>query len=210
MTDALVVPIAGRESRSKEPRPPVRVVLAAAIITLLAGALETWAARLGHSLFLAADSVHLLAHMGVYGALLVPKRVWTGRGEEVRTALVLGVVFVIACAITVASVDGLINLNGHARVEPRIMLMSLVGLGANAVTAWMFRVPSQHQLSFRAAFVHELSDGAMTGVGLLGAGVIAVTGWRWVDPILSLAIGGWLLSWTAKWLCRTIHACGPR
>jgi Co/Zn/Cd efflux system component len=42
----------------------------------------------------------------------------------------------------------------------------------------------------------------MTLAGILGALVIELSGWAWVDPVLSLAIAAWLGAWSARLLLR--------
>jgi cobalt-zinc-cadmium efflux system protein len=168
-------------------------------VTLLAGAIEICGALGGKSLFLTADAIHLMAHMGIYAALVIPAEVW-GRRRDAGTIVVLVVVLLIAIGIVVASVNDL--MRGAEQVVPFAMLLSLVGLAANLLTAWLFRRAARRTLSFRAAFVHELSDGSMTVVGLVGAALIAWFGWSFIDPLLSLGIGVWLVGWTALWLKR--------
>ena len=82
------------------------------------------------------------------------------------------------------------------------MLLAVFGLGANLMTAFLFAAPSKTRWSFRAALAHELSDGALTVFGLLGALAIHFFGWHWVDPTLSLLVGLWLWVWTARLLLR--------
>ena len=178
-----------------------RAVFIGATVTLLAGSIELGGALRGRSLFLMADAIHLMAHMGIYVALVIPGEVW-GRRREGGTILVLLIVLLIAIGIVIASVNDL--LRGAEKVEPLAMLLSLVGLAANLLTAWLFRRAARQTLSFRVAFIHELSDGSMTVVGLVGAGLIAWRGWSFVDPLLSLGIGVWLVGWTALWLTRLL------
>ncbi|PYM84749.1 MAG: hypothetical protein DME09_07850 [Candidatus Rokuibacteriota bacterium] len=79
------------------------------------------------------------------------------------------------------------------------------GLGANMTTAYLFKDPSETHWSFRAALAHELSDGALTVAGLLGALAITLFSWPWVDPGLSLAIALWLCVWATRLLARRIR-----
>jgi len=80
--------------------------------------------------------------------------------------------------------------------------VALLGLAANTCSALLFRKPAETHFSFRAALAHELSDGGMTLAGLVGAGCIWLFGWHWVDPTLSLIIGGWLGIWAVRLLVR--------
>jgi cobalt-zinc-cadmium efflux system protein len=177
---------------------PSRAVLAAAAVTLSAGFIELGGAWLGHSLFLTADAVHLLAHLLIYGALLVPRQAWGGRGEQVGTLGVLMVLELVALGIIGASVRDL--LGDRANPDARALLLSVVGLCANGVSAWLLQPPSQARLSIRVALVHELADGFMTILALLGSVLVYFLGWRWVDPVLSLGVGAWLLLWAGRWL----------
>jgi Co/Zn/Cd efflux system component len=69
-------------------------------------------------------------------------------------------------------------------------------------TAYLFADPARQRWSFRAALAHELADGSLTFVGLVGAGAIKLFGWRWVDPGLSLTIAVWLGAWASRLLAR--------
>jgi cobalt-zinc-cadmium efflux system protein len=75
-------------------------------------------------------------------------------------------------------------------VLPRLLPMALVaavGLAANGFSAWLLR-HSGEDLNQKAAWLHVLGDLASSAGVLLGAGVMAETGWAWVDPLLSLGI----------------------
>jgi cobalt-zinc-cadmium efflux system protein len=82
------------------------------------------------------------------------------------------------------------------------VLLSLFGLAANTISAWLLRAPARSLASFRAALAHELVDGMITLVALAGALAISLYHWRWIDPLLTLAIGSWLTAWTGRWLIR--------
>lgn len=180
--------------------PAVRVGLAAAI-TIAAGAIELWTSTRSGSLFLLADAIHLLAHLGIFLVLLIPPGRLHGRGEDVATVGVLLIVIAIATWVVALSVDHLLHRAGQPP-SPTAMLVALVGLVANVCSALLFRRPAEAHFSFRAALAHELSDGGMTLAGLLGALCIALFGWQWVDPGLSLLIGVWLGFWAGRLLWR--------
>jgi cobalt-zinc-cadmium efflux system protein len=68
-----------------------------------------------------------------------------------------------------------------------VMIVAAVGIAVNAVTAWMF-AGGGGDINVRAAFVHMASD-ALVSAGVVAAGfVIMLTGWLWLDPVVSLAI----------------------
>jgi len=183
--------------------PAVRV-LAALGLTVCAAAIELVASARGGSFFLLADAVHLLAHVGIFGILLVRAEWWHDRGEDVATVLVLLLILSIAAGVVTVSVRALM-LPVAEPPAPAVLALSLLGLAANVGTAWLFADPARRWWSFRAALAHELSDGMLTVVGLVGALAIWLFAWRWVDPGLSLAVGLWLGGWAARLVGRRIR-----
>ena len=180
-----------------------RRVLAAAAVTSLAAAVELAASWSGGSLFLQADALHLIAHLGIFLVLLLPTTQGHDRREDIATSIVLALVLFIAAAVGFEAVCNLAHVAAAPR--PQVLLFSLLGLCANLVSAWLFRDPAQRRWSFRAALAHELSDAAMTLAGLLGAGAIALFGLRWVDPLLSLGIAAWLALWAGRLVVRRMR-----
>ena len=185
--------------------------MTALAITLVAALLEFAGSWRGGSLFLAADAVHLVAHLGIFGVLLVPTKrrhadheIDPGahaRLDDRTTIAVLALVLLIALGITAVSARAL-AFGSETETDPAFMLLALLGLGANTATSFLFKDPARTHWSFRAALAHELSDGALTVVGLVGALAIKLFGWRWVDPGLSLLIGAWLAGWSLRLLHR--------
>ncbi|RPH70696.1 MAG: hypothetical protein EHM78_10445 [Myxococcaceae bacterium] len=180
--------------------PASRVALAA-VITVVAGGVELFASRASGSLFLLADAVHLLAHLGIFLVLLIPPGRLHGTSEDLGAVAVLGIIVAVAGWVLWLSVDHLLH-PPEELPNPAAMLVALFGLAANTCSALLFRRPAETHFSFRAALAHELSDGGMTLAGLVGAGCISLFGWHWVDPTLSLVIGGWLGVWAVRLLVR--------
>ncbi len=180
---------------------------AAATITVLAGGVELFLAHASGSLFLLADAVHLLAHLGIFLVLLIPPGRLHGASEDLSAVTVLVIVVAIAGWVLWISVDHLLH-PPEDLPNPLAMLASILGLVANTCSALLFRKPAATHFSFRAALAHEVSDGGMTLAGLVGAACIALFGWRWVDPTLSLAIGSWLGLWAVRLLVRRVRR-GP-
>lgn len=71
--------------------------------------------------------------------------------------------------------------------------VALAGLVVNGVTALMFASGRKHDLNIRGAFLHMAADaGVSAGVAVAGV-LIVLTGWLWLDPVVSLVIAAVIL-----------------
>jgi len=93
---------------------------------------------------------------------------------------------------------------------PEVDSTLLIGVGAlafliNVVTAWLVKDGSEHDLNLRSAFLHLMGD-VMSTLGAVIAGVIiAFTNWNWLDPLVSVLIGFFIL-WNAWGILRqSVH-----
>ena len=93
---------------------------------------------------------------------------------------------------------------------PEVDSAILIGVGAlafliNAGTAWLVKSGSEHDLNLRSTFLHLMGD-VMSTLGAVIAGIIiAFTNWNWLDPLVSVLIGVFIL-WNAWGILRqSIH-----
>lgn len=77
--------------------------------------------------------------------------------------------------------------------------VAAVGVFINGITAYLFMADRKKDLNIRAAYLHMAADAAIS-LGVVIAGLLLlVTGWLWLDPVLSLGIaviifiGSWSL-----------------
>ena len=73
-------------------------------------------------------------------------------------------------------------VNGRA-----VMLLAGLGVLINGFTAWLFR-RGHHDVNLRGAYLHMLTDALVSGGVVLGGGLVLLTGWTWLDPVLGLGI----------------------
>ena len=70
-----------------------------------------------------------------------------------------------------------------------MMAVAAVGVAVNAGTALMFASGRKGDVNIRSAFAHMAAD-ALVALGVVASGgAILLTGWQWIDPAVSLAIG---------------------
>jgi len=71
--------------------------------------------------------------------------------------------------------------------------VALVRVGVNTATALLFMRGRKNDLNIRGAFQHMVADAAVPA-GVVVAGVaILVTGWLWIEPLLTLLIAAVIL-----------------
>lgn len=69
-----------------------------------------------------------------------------------------------------------------------VIWVAAIGILINTATALMFMKGRKDDLNIEGAFLHMAADAAVSlGVVIAGA-VIMMTGWSWLDPVVSLAI----------------------
>ncbi len=74
--------------------------------------------------------------------------------------------------------------------------VALVGVGVNTATALLFMGGRKNDLNIRGAFLHMAADAAVSaGVAVAGVAIL-VTGWPWIDPVVTLLIAAVILGGT--------------
>lgn len=82
-----------------------------------------------------------------------------------------------------------------------VIIVAAIGIVLNGATAWLFVSGSKTDLNARGAFVHMAADaGVSAGVVVAGL-LILLTGWVWLDPVVSLLINA-VIVWTTWSLLR--------
>jgi cobalt-zinc-cadmium efflux system protein len=152
---------------------------------------------LGNSVALVADAGHNLSDvLGLavaWIASVLAKRPPSARftyglgGSSILAALFNAVLLLVAVgAIAWEAAQRLVHPEPVAAVS--VMIVAAIGIGINAFTAWLFASGRADDLNIRGAFLHMLGDAAVSA-GVVAAGlVILLTGWLWVDPLVSLVI----------------------
>jgi cobalt-zinc-cadmium efflux system protein len=170
-------------------------LLFALAITAVIALLELVGGYLTNSLALMSDAGHMLTDISALG-LSVLALVFSSKPANIRktygylrleilSALANGVLLL---GITVVIVmEALHRFNSPTPIQLGPMaIISALGLTANLCTLALLR--HAHSMNVRGAFLHVLGD-ALASLGvLIGAGVMAVTGWLRADAIISAGI----------------------
>lgn len=165
---------------------------------------------LANSTALLADAGHNLSDvvglLMAWGAAYMGRRAPTPRftyglrSSSILAALANAVLLLVAVgAITWEAVWRLVEPEPVASTT--VMVVAGIGIVINGVTALLFMRGRRGDLNIRAAFLHMVADAAVSlGVVITGLAIL-VTGYDWIDPLVSLAIAA-VIVWSTWSLLR--------
>jgi cobalt-zinc-cadmium efflux system protein len=153
---------------------------------------------LSNSVALLADAGHNLSDVLGLGlawlaAVLVrqsptPRYTYGLRKSSILAALFNAIILIFT--VGALSWEALQRLSAPEPVASlTVMIVAAIGIVINGVTAWLFASGARDDINLRGAFLHMASDALVSAGVVLSAFVIMLTGWLWLDPLVSLAIG---------------------
>ena len=182
-----------------------KILYASLVVTLAFTAFEAVEGFRAGSLALLSDAGHnftdaialLLAAIGVY---------FQGKpADQIKTFGYqrAGVIAAFVNAVTLIVISLYIFWEAISRLmhpqavdDTTMFWVAVLALVMNGGIMLALNRSQKGDLNVRAAFVHMLGDAIGAGAIILGAVAIRYTGWTYIDPILSLALGG-LIVYTA-------------
>jgi cobalt-zinc-cadmium efflux system protein len=69
------------------------------------------------------------------------------------------------------------------------MAVAAIGIVINTISALLFMSGRKRDLNLKGAFLHMAGDAVVSLGVVIAAFAIRMTGWHWLDPAVSLAIG---------------------
>jgi cobalt-zinc-cadmium efflux system protein len=163
-----------------------------------------------HSLALLSDAGHNLSDVFglliAWGAIHIGKslptkhRTYGFRRSSILAALINAILLLIVVgAITWEAIGRIFH--PEAVAGSTMIWVAAAGVVINTITALMFMAGREHDLNIKGAFVHMAGDAAVSlGVVVIGFAIRA-TGWQWLDPAVSILIGG-VIVWNTWGLLR--------
>ena len=157
-----------------------------------------------NSLALLADAGHNLSD--VLGLLLAwgahvlsrvrptDRRTYGLRGSSILAALANGLLLLVVTGGI--AWEAIQRFGSPAEVKgSTVIWVAAIGVVINLATAMLF-VKGQDDLNIRGAFLHMAADAAVSlGVVIAGVG-IAIWGWSWIDPVMSLIVAAVIFAGT--------------
>jgi len=157
---------------------------------------------LAHSLALISDAVHNFSD--VIALLLAWGAVWLARKQPTdrhtygyRRASILAALVnagLLLIAVGGIAVEALNRLREPAAVSgTTVVLVAAIGIVVNGATALLFMRGRHGDLNIRGAYLHMAADAGVSLGVVVAALLMMVTGWLWVDPVVSLGVAAVVL-----------------
>jgi cobalt-zinc-cadmium efflux system protein len=186
----------------------------AIILTIAFVIVETIAGIFANSLALFTDAAHNLTDVIALGLSLYAVRLTTQPANASKTFGYhrAGILVALVNSTTLVLISIGVFYEAYRRflspteVKPAaLIVVGLLGVIVNLVTALFFRHGSKNDLNLRSVFVHLMGDVAST-LGTLCAGIlIYFTQANWLDPFVSVLIGLLILRNARNILSETVN-----
>jgi len=185
----------------------------ALILTLGFSVVELIAGWRAGSLALIADAGHMVTDGAALGlsafaawlASLPPSRRHTyGLGKAELLAALINALSMLVVVFFIGW-EAWQRLQSPGLIDgATVGVVALIGLAINLAVAWILSRGEQN-LNIRAALLHVMGDALGSVAAIVAGGVIYFTGWTPIDPLLSLLIGGLILSSSVRLLKEALH-----
>jgi cobalt-zinc-cadmium efflux system protein len=151
----------------------------------------------GHSVALIADAGHNLGDVAGLvaawiAAVLVRRRPSARFTYGLRGSGVLAALFNAALLLVAVGAISWEAIQRLAHPEPVaglvVTVVATLGIVLNGATALLFARGRRGDLNVRGAFTHMAADAAVSAGVVVAGLLILLTGWLWIDPVVSLLI----------------------
>lgn len=168
---------------------------------------ELVGAFLFNSLALLSDAAHMFTDAAALAIALAAVKIGQRPADDARTFgyrrfEILAAAFNALLLFAVAGYvlwEGIGRFFEPAEVESGGMLaVAVVGLIVNLIAMWLLSAGKEKSLNIKGAYLEVWADMLGSLGVIVGAGVIMLTGWQWIDPVVAIGIGLWVLprTWT--------------
>lgn len=82
-----------------------------------------------------------------------------------------------------------------------IMVTAGIGILVNGFTVFLLSGGKEHDLNVKSAYLHMIADALVSCGVVISGGMIYLTHWTWLDPVIGFLIAGIIL-WTSRGVLR--------
>lgn len=166
------------------------------------------------SLALLSDAAHMFTDSAALAIALAAIRIGQRPADDERTYGYRRFEILAAAfnALLLFAVAGYVLWEGIARfLEPvevqstGMLAVAAIGLVVNIVAMRLLAAGKEQSLNVKGAYLEVWAD-MLGSIGVIGGAIlIMLTGWQWVDPLVAIGIGLWVLPRTWTLLRDTTH-----
>lgn len=169
---------------------------------------------LTNSLALISDAAHMFTDSAALAISLLAIQIGKKAADKKRTfgyhrfeilAAAFNAVLLFGVAIYIL-VEAFLRISNPPDIQSNLMLMiASLGLLVNLIAMKLLSQSKDDSLNVKGAYLEVWSD-LLGSIGVIvGALVIRFTGWNWVDTVIAVAIGLWVLPRTWILLKETLN-----
>jgi len=177
-------------------------LLAATILNLIISIAELIGGILSGSLALFSDALHnlgdafstFIAWMAniIAGKESTPQRTFGYKRIEILAALLNSVILIGITLYLFA--EAAERLKKPQEINSLLMLLvASIGLIANIIAVFLLHRDARYSLNVKAAYLHLIGDSLSSVVVIIGGVLIYFYGLYWIDPVVTLFIGAYIL-----------------
>lgn len=154
------------------------------------------------SLALISDAMHMLTDASALAIALAAIRIGRRAADRRRTfgyqrfeilAATFNAVVLFLVALFIIY-EAYRRLDSPTEIQTwGMLIVAVIGLAVNLISMQLLRHGKDASLNVKGAYLEVWSDLLGSAGVIVGAALIALTGWRWVDPLIAVAIGLWVL-----------------
>ena len=169
---------------------------------------------LTQSLALLSDAAHMFADVAALAIALAAVRICKRPADHQRTfgyfrfeilAAALNAVLLLIAALYILHEAYQRFINPLPVQALGMLVIAVLGLAVNLIAMRLLHAGQAHNLNVKGAYLEVWSD-ALGSVGVIVAALlIHFTNWRWLDPLVAVAIGFWVLPRTWALLKESLH-----
>lgn len=191
-----------------------RNLLWTTFLNLIITVAEVIGGLLSNSLSLLGDALHNFSDaVAVFIAYLAnriskrkstPRKTFGYKRIEILAALFNAVVLMVICIFLF--VEAIKRFSNPEEVKGGLMfVVATIGLVANLIGMLLLHKDANKNLNIRAAYLHLLGDTLSSVLVIISGLLIIYKQWYWIDPLITIAIGLYILKETFDILKQTIN-----
>ncbi|MGS1016113.1 cation diffusion facilitator family transporter [Allosphingosinicella humi] len=155
-----------------------------------------------NSLALLSDAAHMFTDAAALAIALAAVKIGQRPADDTRTFGYRRFEILAAAfnALLLFAVAGYVLWEGIGRIfvpskvqSTGMLAVAVIGLAVNFVAMRLLAAGREQSLNIKGAYLEVWADMLGSLGVIIGAGIIMITGWQWIDPVVAIAIGLWVL-----------------